>query len=282
MIACSQVTKKSIRSHYELSTLFYWLLWGRHIHHGLWHADESPEVAAQQLTETVCELAQIAPGQKVLDVGCGMGGSSIHLAQRLGCSVTGVTLSRVQQGWASTAARLGGVGRQTKFLRQDAEQLRLPDGSFDRVWSIECTEHLFDKGAFFQSVARWLKPGGRVSICAWLAGDGLEQPSRERLVYDVCEGFVCPSLGSFEDYRGWMEEAGLEVEVTRDWTDQVARTWEICRDRVARSRVRWLARAVDRETVLFLDRFDTILEAYRTHAMRYGCLVARKPGAACE
>jgi len=279
MISCPSVQKKSIRSHYELSTLFYWLLWGRHIHHGLWHGEESPAVAAQQLTDTLCELAQIERGQSVLDVGCGMGGSSIHLARQLGCKVTGVTLSQVQRTWASTTARFTGVGGQTRFLRQDAETLQIPAGSFDRVWSIECTEHLFDKPAFFRNVARWLKPGGRVAICAWLAGDGLEDSDRAQLVYDVCEGFVCPSLGSFDDYRGWMEEAGLQVETTRDWTDQVAQTWEICRDRVARSKVRWLARLVDQETVLFLDRFDTILEAYRTHAMRYGCLMATKPQA---
>jgi tocopherol O-methyltransferase len=279
MISCPTVRKSSIRSHYELSTLFYWLLWGRHIHHGLWHGEETPAVAAQQLTDTLCGLAQIERGQSVLDVGCGMGGSSIHLARQLGCAVTGVTLSQVQRTWASTTARWRGVAGRTRFLRQDAETLRIPEGTFDRVWSIECTEHLFDKPEFFRNVARWLKPGGRVAICAWLAGDGLEDAGRAQLVYDVCEGFVCPSLGSFEDYRGWMEEAGLQVETTGDWTDQVAQTWEICRDRVAASKVRWLARLVDQETVLFLDRFDTILEAYRTHAMRYGCLVATKPRA---
>jgi tocopherol O-methyltransferase len=277
MISCPTVRKNSIRSHYELSTLFYWLLWGRHIHHGLWHGEETPAVAAQQLTDTLCDLAQIERGQSVLDVGCGMGGSSIHLARQLGCAVTGVTLSQVQRTWASTTARWRGVAGRTRFLRQDAETLRIPEGTFDRVWSIECTEHLFDKPEFFRNVARWLKPGGRVAICAWLAGDGLEDAGRAQLVYDVCEGFVCPSLGSFDDYRGWMEEAGLQVETTRDWTDQVAQTWEICRDRVAASKVRWLARLVDQETVLFLDRFDTILEAYRTHAMRHGCLVASKP-----
>jgi len=277
MISCPTVQKSSIRSHYELSTLFYWLLWGRHIHHGLWHGEETPAVAAQQLTDTLCELARIERGQSVLDVGCGMGGSSIHLARHLGCAVTGVTLSQLQRTWASTTARWRGVSGRTRFMRQDAETLQISEGTFDRVWSIECTEHLFDKPEFFRNVARWLKPGGRVAICAWLAGDGLEDAGRAQLVYDVCEGFVCPSLGSFEDYQGWMDEAGLQVETTRDWTDQVAQTWEICRDRVARSKVRWLARLVDQETVLFLDRFDTILEAYRTHTMRYGCLVATKP-----
>lgn len=277
MIVCPSIRPNAIRFHYDLSTVFYRLLWGHHIHHGLWQANETPRVAQQQLTETLCRLARIESGQRVLDVGCGMGGSSIHLARAHQCDVTGITLSGVQRTWAHISSRLRGVSSRVRFQRQDAEGSEFPAESLDLVWSIECTEHFFDKPAFFRKAATWLRPGGRMAICAWLAGDGLEDPARSRLVFDVCEGFLCPSLGSHEDYRGWMEAAGMIVEENLDWTDQVWRTWEICRDRVAQSRVRWLARLIDRDTVLFLDRFDTILEAYRTHAMRYGVFVARKP-----
>ena len=51
MIVCPTVRKQDIRSHYNLTTLFYRLLWGRHIHHGLWSGNESATVAQQQLTE---------------------------------------------------------------------------------------------------------------------------------------------------------------------------------------------------------------------------------------
>ena len=60
------------------------------------------------------------------------------------------------------------------------------------------------------------------------------------------------------------------------WTDRVLRTWEICRDRVNRSGVRHLARLLGRDHVLFLDRFDAILEAYKTKAMEYGVFVAQR------
>ena len=58
---------------------------------------------------------------------------------------------------------------------------------------------------------------------------------------------------------------------------QRLKTWEICRDRVARSKVRWLAKALGRDHVMFLDRFDAILEAYKTRAMEYGCFIAVRP-----
>jgi tocopherol O-methyltransferase len=207
-----------------------------------------------------------------------MGGSSIYMARTLGCNVTGITVSAFQRRWAKVSARWGRVAGRTDFRRVDAEQVEFPASAFDVVWSIECTEHLYDKARFFRRAAQWLRPGGRVAICAWLAGDGLDQGQIGQ-VRDVCEGFFCPSLGTAADYRQWFTEAGLVVDRDFDWTAQVERTWEICRDRVRRSGVRWLAAAIDRSTVMYLDRFETILNAYRSGAMRYGCFIAHKPAA---
>jgi cyclopropane fatty-acyl-phospholipid synthase-like methyltransferase len=275
VISCSSVQISQIRSHYNLATLFYRLLWGRHIHHGLWAGKETPSAAQQRLTETLATEAAIRTGDRVLDVGCGMGSSSIHLAKRLDCEVTGVTISSVQWQWARCAAFVHRARSRTRFLCADAEQVAFPPELFDVVWSIECTEHLYDKGRFFHQAARWLRPSGRVAICAWLAVDTTNPVHREQ-VHDVCKGFLCPSLGTEHDYRQWMSEAGLTDVRVMDWTGSVARTWEICRDRVRRTRVRWLAKILDINLVRFLDRFDTILEAYRTGAMRYGAFIAHK------
>ena len=277
MIECPSVAKQFVRQHYDLATPFYWLLWGRHIHHGLWDGQESPAQAQQQLTETLARESGVRDGDAVLDVGCGMGGSSIHLARALGCRVTGITISPLQRFWASSAARWNCVAGNTEFRCTDAEKVDFPAGSFDVVWSIECTEHLYDKARFFQRAAAWLRPGGRMAICAWLAGEALVDQQRVRQVHDVCEGFFCPSLGTCGDYRQWMTDAGLSIERNYDWTARVEQTWEICQRRVRRSGVRWLAGMIDRNTVMFLDRFETILNAYRSGAMRYGCFIAHRP-----
>ena len=235
MISCSSIQTAEIRNHYDLATLFYRLLWGRHIHHGLWAGMEKPGAAQQRLTETLAGEAAIRPGERVLDVGCGMGSSSIHLAKRLDCELTGVTISSVQWQWARCAAFVHLARRRTRFLCADAEQVTFPTESFDVVWSIECTEHLYDKGQFFHRATRWLRPSGRVAILHWLAGD-TTKPAQHKQVHDVCKGFLCPSLGTEHDYRQWMTEAGLKDVRVMDWTSSVARTWEICRDRVRRTR----------------------------------------------
>jgi tocopherol O-methyltransferase len=277
LITCPSVEKSVIRTHYNVGTLFYRLMWGPHLHHGLWSKDESPQVAARQLTEELARLARIDSAQRVVDVGCGMGGSSIWLASQRDCSVTGVTISPVQRRWAATSSWLKGTSARTRFLHADAEQLQLDAGACDVVWSIECTEHLFDKAAFFAKARTWLAPGGRVAICAWLAGHDQHASLTKKLVTQVCEGFFCPSLGTQADYESWFEAAGLKVEQSLLWTERVLKTWEICRDRVQRSGVRHLARLLGRDHVLFLDRFDAILEAYRTRSMEYGCFIASAP-----
>jgi len=273
MIACASVTKREIRLHYDLATPFYRLLWGPHIHHGVWDADAEPIQAQQQLIDRLAAAASIAAGQDVLDVGCGMGGSSIELAMRHGCRVTGLTLSPVQRAWARIAAAVKGVGGRTRFWCGDAERIVFPPASFDVVWNVECSEHLFDKPAFFRKTAGWLRPGGRIALCAWLAGAG---PDPAGLAAAVCENFLCPSLGTAGDYRGWMTAAGLRVHTFEDLTARVSRTWEVCLDRVRRSRVGWLAVLAGQSMRRFLDHFSTLLDAYRSGAMRYGLFVAEK------
>jgi tocopherol O-methyltransferase len=276
MYCCSTVEKRVIRNHYDLTTPFYRLFWGPHIHHGLWEANETPREAQQRLTERLATLAGVSEGDRMVDVGCGMGASSIHLAKTRKCHSLGITISRLQRNWATLAARRHGVSRQVEFRCADAEQIELPSRSCNVVWSVECTEHLFDKRRFFDRAASWLKPRGTMAICAWLATD-ISGSTHEKQLHDVCEGFFCPSLGSMNDYASWIETAGLKMKHCLDWTECVRRTWQICGDRVRRSRVRWLAHLFGRNSVLFLDRFDTILRAYDSGAMKYACFIARKP-----
>ena len=276
MIAVDGIKKSSIRSHYQLGTLFYRLLWGPHIHHGLWNGEESASTAQCQLTDTLADLGEIRAGDKVLDVGCGMGGSSIRLALRRKGEVTGITLSPIQRHWAAASAAFRGARSHTEFIATDAETVQFDPETFDVVWSVECTEHLFDKAGFFRRAFEWLRPGGRLAIAVWFQGDNATDDARRQIVEEVCTRFVCPSIATRQDYTDWIQSSGFRVTHSVDWTQRVLKTWEICKRRVERSGVRQLARFVDREQVAFLDGFDVLLDAYRTGAMQYGAIVAKK------
>src|SRR5262245_66546563 len=86
----------AVRTHYDRLSFFYRTFWGEHIHHGYWEADEPPETAQVQLVARLAERAGVPQGARVLDVGCGFGGSSLWLARHRGCHVTGITISPVQ------------------------------------------------------------------------------------------------------------------------------------------------------------------------------------------
>ena len=138
MISIETVNKQSIQWHYDLSTVFYRVLWGPHIHHGLWSGDESSETAQLKLTQTLARLAQIpTAGCDVLDVGCGMGGSSIHLAKHFGCRVTGVTISQAQFDYARRRITAAGLDERVEIRLCDYRDL---DGRFDKLASIEMIE----------------------------------------------------------------------------------------------------------------------------------------------
>lgn len=276
MISVEGVKKSTIRSHYQLGTLFYRLLWGPHIHHGLWTADESASAAQRQLIDTLAEMGEIGSGDRVLDVGCGMGGSSIHLALERKGEVTGITLSPIQRHWAAASAAVRGVRSRTTFLAADAETVHFDPDTFDVVWNVECTEHLFEKPEFFRRAAKWLRPGGRLVIAVWFEGEDTSSPEQRQMVEEVCTRFVCPSLATRQDYASWIEASGLRVTENVDWTPRVLKTWEICKHRVQRSGVRYLAKFIDQEQVAFLDGFDVLLNAYRSGAMQYGAIVATK------
>lgn len=86
----------------------------------------------------------------------------------------------------------------------------------------------------------------------------------------------CPSLGTQTDYCSWFEESGLKIVDTGIWTRQVEQTWEICKRRVDRYGMRYLARVLGKNHTLFLDHFESILNAYKSGAMEYGYFIAEK------
>lgn len=277
MISVSNIKQNSIRGHYDLATPFYRLLWGPHIHHGLWlDANATPYEAQCQLTDTLAQLAQITKSDKVLDVGCGMGGSSLRLAKQIGCHCHGVTLSPVQKRWAATSAVLKGLANRAKFQAADVETIEFGSSSFDVLWSVECTEHLYDKSAFFLKSGKWVRSGGRLAIVVWFQGSNPKTPGHQERVEELCRRFVCPSFATVSEYSTWLKAAGYDRITHHDWSQHAAKTWKICRQRVQKTGVAHLAKWISREQVDFINGFDKLIEAFEEGDMEYGALIAHR------
>ena len=143
------------------------------MHHGYYlDADRTDHVQAQiDLIDEVLKWADVTEASSVVDVGCGIGGSSRHIAKKFGCKVQGITLSPYQRTRGIELTKEQGLSDSVSFQVADALDMPFEDDSFDLVWSLESGEHMPDKQKFVNELFRVCTPGGRILIVTWCHRD---------------------------------------------------------------------------------------------------------------
>ena len=272
----SNTTRADVAAHYDELDPFYRRLWGEHVHHGLWETGrETPLEAVAKLSRMVAARAAIRAGDRVCDVGCGYGATARLLAAEFGAQVTGITVSEKQH---AAAAAAGGA----EFVLGDWLENVFPDAGFDAAIAIESTEHLPDVAKGIREMARVLMPGGRLVICAWMAGPSPRAWQRRHLLEPVCREGRLVGMGDEADYRAWIADAGLELRRVEDLSRQVRRTWPLCIRRTAAGFFRdaGLRRYLlddHRRNRVFARTLVRIWLAYLAGALRYAVFTAVKP-----
>lgn len=267
-------TARAVADHYDELDPLYRDLWGEDVHHGLWRTGrESVAEAVTALSELVGHTLDFAPGDRLVDIGCGYGATARRFAAK-GARVTGLSVSEKQIAHVSPCAGVTLIVQN--WLDND-----LPSSSFDGAYAIESSEHMVDKPAFFAQAYRVLKPGGRLVVCAWLAADPIPKWQVDHLLRPICEEGRLPSMGTAADYEVMAREAGFVVSGYSDISASVAKTWTICLWRFLRA---FATRADVRRIALsgrngvFALSLPRLILAYRTGAMRYGVFRFDVPG----
>ncbi len=207
--------------------------WGEHIHLGHYGSPPQQKDFITAKIDFVHEMVrwggldQFPQGTTLLDVGCGIGGSSRILAKDYGFSVTGVTISPQQ---VQRSQELTPEGLDATFQVDDAMALSFPDGSFDIVWSIEAGPHMPDKAVFARELLRVLKPGGILVVADWNQRDDRQIPLNvwERpIMQQLLDQWSHPAFASIEGFSELLAETGyVEGDVTTtDWTQQTLPSW---------------------------------------------------------
>jgi MPBQ/MSBQ methyltransferase len=210
-------------------------LWGEHVHLG--HYGDPPrsrdfrqakEAFVHELVRW-SRLDQLPPGSRLLDVGCGIGGSARILARDYGFDVLGISISpgQIARARALTPPDLP----HCRFAVMDALDLDLPDGGFDAVWSVEAGPHMPDKQRYADELLRVLRPGGLLAVADWNRRDPVDGPlnGRERWVMrQLLDQWAHPEFASIRGLRRHLESSawagGLEVQ-TADWTAATLPSW---------------------------------------------------------
>ena len=145
-------------------------LWGEHIHLGFYPKGEKNIDFRKAKEQFVHELVRwsgldnLPRGSRILDIGCGIGGSSRILAKHYGFNVIGITISPAQ---VKRASELTPYKCKCNFRVMDALDLKFEDGTFDGIWSVEAGAHMINKKKFADEMLRTLRPGGYLALADW-------------------------------------------------------------------------------------------------------------------
>ncbi|MFI9643764.1 SAM-dependent methyltransferase [Micromonospora sp. NPDC051925] len=180
------------------------------LHFGYWSdGDDQVDLiaASERLTELLIERLAPAPGQRILDLGCGVGGPAFSLARSCDVEVVGITVSDGQVAEAAARAQRGGLADRVRFELADAMDLPFDDASFDGAWFFESLLHVPDKERALSEAARVLRPGSRLAVADCFRRPGYDEPS---------EVVNCVDFG---DYAPLLRGAGFTVLDIQDVTE---------------------------------------------------------------
>ena len=215
-----------ICAYYDQTWLDYRMLWlnsqNRAIHFGYW--EKHTRSHAQSLLAMNRVLANslgIRSGQRILDAGCGVGGSAIWLAKTYDVQVVGITPVASQVARAHRHAHEQGVADQVSFEQQDYTHTAFPDASFDVVWAMESLCHAPEKRLVLAEARRLLRPGGRLGMLEYMRTSRPYTETDAALLHSWLSGWAIPDLASAQEWLEWIQEVGFHNVQLLDITSNV-------------------------------------------------------------
>lgn len=267
-------------AHYNRVTAAWGLLLGEELHYGYFvSGDEALDVATSQLTDQMIDAARFAPGQQVLDVGCGTGTPACRLVRDCGVDVLGITTSEVGVAAATERARAAGLPG-ARFEIRDGTDNQLPGASFDRVWVMESSHLMPERQALLSESARVLRPGGRLVLCDIIRRREipfaeLKQRRREFAVLRAAHGAA--RMDPLSDYATYASNAGLTDIVTRDISDETLATFDRWQAQLDKNRVQVTELLGVQGADEFEESVHILRRFWQDGTLGYGLVAAAKP-----
>lgn len=279
---------QDIREFYDASSGLWESIWGEHMHHGYYGRNGNYRLDRRQAQIDLIEELLLWAGydennlpQNIIDVGCGIGGSTLYLAEKFGSNATGITLSPVQASRATERAIAAGLDSRVNFTVANALEMPFEDNSFDLVWSLESGEHMPDKTKFLAECYRVLKPGGKMIFATWchretdsVAGD--LTPSEVAHLKEIYRVYCLPYVISLSEYWAIATECGFKNLQADDWSTAVEPFWQVVIDSaIAPQAIAGLFQA-GWQTIQGALSLNLMSRGYARGLIRFGLICASK------
>ena len=230
--------KKGIAKFYDESSAIWLDVWGEDMHHGYYpkgvkvdHKEAQIDMIDRSLNWAYGSSTKPVPTSMV-DVGCGVGGSSRHITRKYETitKARGISLSPYQIERAKEFTKAQGLEEKVEYLVDDATNMKFSDNEFDLTWSMESGEHMPDKEVFFRELFRVTAPGGRIIIVTWChreltEGETELTPKEKKLLGKINDAYYLPEWVAPSEYYRIANKLGLEEIRTDDWSDFIAPFW---------------------------------------------------------
>ncbi len=270
-------TAAGVGAYFDLVTDDSRRFYGDNFHFGYFaNGDETLAEAHDAHTDLVAALAQLRAGQRVLDIGCGLGAPGVRMARLYGCEIIGINISReqVRQGREMIARQ--GMSHRVEIGCGDARKLCFADASFDAIVCVEvagdiCVREV-DKRTLVDGMFRVLRPGGRVGFSD-LALHSPPLRADRRVLRSI---FYDDGSNLVTDWSAVFSEQGFTVSGYRCVLEQTMPTWEHVRSIYAgrdSELARRYGRSIARRTCAQIERLPEVLSRLGT----FPVLAARKP-----
>lgn len=215
---------EKIINYYRESLIDYKLVWrlsrNLGIHAGYYdQKNKTHDKAVVNMNRIIARKAAIKSGEKVLDAGCGIGGTAIWIAKNVGAEVTGINICKDQLDIARGLVDKHGIDNKIQFVEGDFVRMDFPDNTFDVVYGLESICYAKDKGDFVREAWRVLRNGGRLVVADGFITKSDFDPSESREMNKWLEGWAVPNLAGVNAFRDHLTDSGfcnVKFEDVRD------------------------------------------------------------------